>query len=201
MFAARQAVAATVVLALAACKPGGAGRAGDAGLDARAPSDAGSDAAVTAGAALAIDASTADEEALPAATSDELTLRAQHLFEAILRDNPDLASDILFPRDAFTIAHDAADPGRVWDMKLSPSFRRAVHALNRRTKGIEHAQFVSFEIGRTVTQATPRRHEWSMPLWRVPHARLNYTLDGRAERFDIGELTAWRGAWYVTKLR
>ncbi|MGO8999214.1 MAG: hypothetical protein ACLQVI_38300 [Polyangiaceae bacterium] len=187
------------VLALAGCKPGGATRS-DAGVDARAPVDAGG-ALDAGGASASADAAAADDLALPAATSDELTLRAQHLFEAILRDNPDLASDILFPRDAFESAHDATDPGKVWDNKLAASFRRGVHSLHKRTKGIERAQFVSFEIGSTVTQATVRHHEWKVPLWRVPHARLTFTLDGRTSRFDIGELTAWRGAWYVTKLR
>ena len=187
-------------LALAGCKPSGAGRS-DAGADARAPIDSGAVEAGSRSGGNGSDAAAPDDGALPAGASDELTLRAQHLFEAIMRDNPDLASDILFPRDAFETAHDATDPGRVWDGKLSASFRRGVHALHKRTKGIERGLFVSFEIGRTVTQATPRRHEWRVPLWRVPHARLTYLIDGRTARFDIGELTSWRGAWYVTKLR
>jgi hypothetical protein len=187
-------------LALIGCKPGVAAR-GDAGADARAPIDASALDAASVVLTGGGDAAPADDGALPAATSDELTLRAQHLFEAIRLDNADLASDILFPRDAFGQAHDSADPGKVWDAKVAPSFRRGVHALHGHAKGIERAQFVSFEIGRTVTQATPRRHEWKLPLWRVPHARLTFTLDGRTARFDIGELTSWRGAWYVTKLR
>jgi hypothetical protein len=189
-----------LALALAACKPSGAVKK-DAGADARAPTDAAANEAGGAAGAGSPDAAAFDDGALPAATSDELTLRAAHLFEAIMRDNADLASDILFPRDAFAVAHDALDPGKVWDAKVSPSFRRGIHTLHKRTKGIERALFVSFEIGRTVTQATPRRHEWKLPLWRVPHARLTFLLDGRTMRFDIGELTSWRGAWYVTKVR
>jgi hypothetical protein len=189
------------LLALAGCKPGTGSARGDAGADARAPADAGVLDAGAASGALAPDAATVDEGALPPGAGDELTLRAQHLFEAIVRDNPDLASDILFPRDAFVLAHDATDPGKVWDAKVVSSFRRGVHSLNKRTKGIERAQFVSFEIGRTVTQAAIRHHEWKESLWRVPHARLTFMLDGRTARFDIGELTSWRGAWYVTRLR
>jgi hypothetical protein len=189
------------MLALSACKPSAAAGS-DAGVDARAPRDSGTlTAGATAAAVAGPDASTADDGALPTATSDELTLRAQHLLEAIVRDNPELASDILFPRDAFQKAHDASDPGKAWDNKLAVSFRRGVHSLHKRTKEIERAQFVSFEIGRTVTQAIPRRHEWTLPLWRVSHARLTYVIDGRTARFDIGELTSWRGAWYVTKIR
>jgi hypothetical protein len=197
----RVVIALGLVLALGGCKAGTAGRS-DAGTDARAPLDSGAlEGGTSPTATASADASSADDGALPSATSDELTLRAQHLFEAIRLDNPDLASDVLFPRDAFEAAHDANDPGKTWDTKLAPSFRRGLHSLHKRTKGIERAQFVSFEIGRTVTQATPRKHEWKLPLWRVPHARLTYVLDGRTERFDIGELTSWRGAWYVTRVR
>jgi hypothetical protein len=189
-----------LALAIAGCKPSAPLR-GDGGVDARAPLDSGAlDAGGPATGSGAPDAATGDD-ALPAATSDELTLRAKHLFEAIMRDNPDLASDILFPRDAFQLAHDSADPGKVWDAKLASSFRRGIHALHKRTKGIDRGLFVSFEIGRMVTQATPRKHDWKLPLWRVPHARLTYLLDGRTARFDIGEITSWRGAWYVTKIR
>ena len=158
----------------------------------------GGDAAPTAPAA---DAGPIDDGALPAATSDELTLRARHLFEAIVRDNPDLGSDLLFPRDACAAARDATDPLKVWDVKLSSAFRHGVHGLHRRTKGIDRAQFVSFEIGRTVTQEAPRRKEWKETLWVVHHSRLDFTIDGRPMHFDIAEMTSWRGAWYVTRLR
>ena len=203
--------ALSLVLAIAlgvgveGCKASGASR-GDAGADARAP-DGGSRVSTAGSAgdggtvtASSSEGGTLDDGAIPATSSDELNLRAQHLFEAIVRDNPDLGSDLLFPRDAFVLAHDATDPGKVWDLKMSGSFRRSVHALHRHIKGVDRAQFVSFELGRTVTQATPRRHEWTLPLWRVPHARLTYSLDGRTERIDVAELTAWRGAWYVTRL-
>jgi hypothetical protein len=199
-------VAASFVLALVtgiavgACKPSAAASM-DAGADARAPFDAGMlDGSVTTTSA-SLDGGAADEGALPAATSDELTLRARHLFEAIVRDNPDLGSDLLFPRDACAAARDATDPVKVWDTKLSSSFRHGVHSLHKRTKGIERAQFVSFEIGRTVTQEAPRKHEWKETLWVVHHARIDFTLDGRDLHFDIAELTSWRGAWYVTRLR
>ena len=196
--------ASSFVLGLAvasgACKPSAAASA-DAGADARAPIDAGILDGSTSTASTSPDGGVTDEGALPAATSDELTLRARHLFEAIVRDNPDLGSDLLFPRDACTAARDATDPAKVWDAKIASSFRRGVHSLHKRTKGIERAQFVSFEIGRTVTQEQPRKHEWKEPLWVVHHARIDYTLDGRDLHFDIAELTSWRGAWYVTRIR
>jgi hypothetical protein len=202
--------ALALVLAGGLCASGcktSAGARTDAGADARAGAgDAGvkgapASAAIDGGGSPAItDAGAMDDGAIPAASSDELTLRARHLFDAIVQDNPDLGSDILFPRDAFVLARDATDPGKVWDVKVSGGFRRSVHALHRRIKGADRAQFVSFELGRTITEVTPKHHEWTLPLWHVPHARLTYALDGKTERIDVAELAAWRGAWYVSRL-
>jgi hypothetical protein len=107
----------------------------------------------------------------------------------------------MFPRVAYAAARDAADPGKAWDVKVVNAFRRSVHNLHRRSKGIEHAQFVSFELGHAMMQITPKKHEWKRPLWRVAHSRLTYTVDGRTQRIEIGEMTSWRGSWYVTRLR
>jgi hypothetical protein len=200
-------------LGLAACRSSSAASERDASTDAQARTEAGvaSDGGATtttsgtAGAigstAPASDAGLAEDLALPAATSDELTLRARHLFEAIAADNPDLGSDMLFPRDAWMSSRDANDPGKQWDAKTASGFRRAVHALHKRTKGIERAKFVSFEIGRTVTQATPRHKEWRLPIWESHRGHITFTLDGRTMRWDVAELAAWRGAWYLTRLR
>jgi hypothetical protein len=152
---------------------------------------------VSAGAA---DAGPPDEP-LPPSTSDEMTTRIKHLFEAIAHDNPDLGTDMIFPRDAYLSARDSADPGKAWDNKLAGSFRKNVHALHKRTSGIEKAQFVSFELGHSVQQGTPKKRDWKRPLWRVRHSRLTFTVDGKTQRIDIGEMTSWKGAWYVTKLR
>jgi hypothetical protein len=141
------------------------------------------------------------EEALPPATSDEMTTRVRHLLEAIAHDNPDLATDMIFPRDAYLAVRDGADPGKAWDNKLTAAFRKTVHALHKKTKGIEKAQYLSFELGHSVEQATPRRHEWKRPVWRVKHSRLVFAIDGKSQHIDIGEMTSWKGAWYITRLR
>ena len=72
---------------LAGCKPGGATRS-DAGVDARAPIDAGpSEAGSSQRPRMPPPPTTGRSRRR---RSDELNLRAQHLFEAIVRDNPDL---------------------------------------------------------------------------------------------------------------
>src|SRR5215472_64682 len=94
--------------ALPACKRHAALQTeGDAGApDAQLPvldgGEAGSPHAV-------LDAGLPADDAIPPATSEELTARAKHLVEAITRDDPDLGTDILFPRDGWLATREAAD--------------------------------------------------------------------------------------------
>jgi hypothetical protein len=163
--------------------------------------DGGRDAGGDGGAASAApDAGPADE-ILPPSSSEEMTARARHLLEAIAHDSPELATDMVFPRDAYLLTRDSTDPGKAWDAKVTSAFQRNVHVLHKRAHGVEKAQFVSFELGKSVQQATPKKREWKRSLWRVKHSRITFTIDGRTQRIEIAEMTGWHGAWYVTKLR
>jgi hypothetical protein len=170
---------------------------GDSAILARAK-----DAGLEGGAAAATDGGLSEADlVMPPATSDELPLRMRHLLEAIAQNNPELANDALFPRDAYVSTRDAADPQKAWEKRLSGAFHRAVERTHKRIKGMENAKFVSFELGHSITQLTPKRHDFKRPLWRMKHAKLTFTIEGKQRHLDIAEMTAWRGAWYVTRLR
>jgi hypothetical protein len=191
-FAGRVVSLVTILVGLSGCH-GLHGASADAGASDAAP-DA-RDAMAEAGS----DAGPSDD-AIPPTSSEELTVRAKHLLEAIAQDNGDLASDILFPRDGFIATRDAADPGKDWEKRVARPFRRAVHALSRRHKDLDRAQFASLELGHSMTQATPKRHGWQKPLWIVTGSRITFVVDGRTRTLPVREMTAWRGAWYVTRL-
>jgi hypothetical protein len=141
------------------------------------------------------------DDALPPFTSDDLTTRAKHLLEAIQKDDSELAGDIVFPRDAYLKVKDVADPGKHWDTNVLGAFRKHVHLLHHHTKGIERAVFTSFELGQPTTEAMPKKKDLKRMLWRSKRSRLGFTIDGKPSHFDVLEMTSWRGAWYVTKLR
>jgi hypothetical protein len=156
--------------------------------------DGGSSTSTTDGGVL-------EDTAMPAASGDDLQTRMVHLLEAISQSNADLAGDALFPREAYVAAKDAPDPQKAWDKKVSTTFRRSVERTHKRMKGIEHAKFVSFELGHSIVQLTPKKKDFKKPLWRVKHSKLTFSIDGKMRHLDIPEMTAWRGAWYVTRLR
>ncbi len=142
-----------------------------------------------------------DDDAQPGPADEELTTRMRHLLESIAQGDPALAPDVLYPRDAWVRSRDTSDPGKAWDTKVKPAFLRDLQKLHRRNKGIDRAHFVSFELGHTVVNSPARARDLKKPVWRVRHSKLTYTLDQKIKRIDIAEMTAFRGAWYVTKLR
>lgn len=160
------------------------------------------DAGAEGGPHAAADAGpTIEDVAMPKASGDELDMRMKHLVEAIAQGNPDLAGDVVFPRDAYIQTKDSADPQKGWEKKVQGTFKRGVEGLHKKMKGVDGAKFVSFELGHSVTQITPKKKDWKRPLWRVKHSKLTFVVDGKQRHLDIAEMTAWRGAWYVTKLR
>jgi hypothetical protein len=198
----RMGLVALVSSMAVACNPSAAAK-----LDARGDAARGDGAAAIADAgdaraALArlLDAGPPDD-AIPPTSSDELTVRAKHLLEAIAKDDPTLAADIVFPREGFLAMRDVSDPGKEWEKRVGTPFEKSLHRAAKRTKGGDRVHFVSLELGHAVVQTTPKRHGWKKPLWNVKHSRLTYIVDGKSRTITIGEMTAWRGAWYVTRLR
>jgi hypothetical protein len=190
----RRSALALAMLAVCACRKPAEGTSADVAV-----AEAGRDAAEVATRPGA-EAGPADDE-MPPGGGDELTERARHLLEAIAKDESDLATDILFPRDGWLATRDVDDPGKDWEKRVNVPFRKALHRQSRRQKGLDRAQFVSFDPGHAIVQATPKRHGWKKPLWMLLGARVSFVVDGRTRTMSIREMTAWRGAWYVTRLR
>lgn len=148
-----------------------------------------------------IDAGAPADEALPPSGSEDLTQRARHLVEAIAQDNPELAADILFPREAYLQARDSSDPAKAWEKHVRAPFAKQIHTLHKRSKGVEKAELVGIELGHSVGQISPKKKDLKKPLWRVRHSKVTMAVEGKNQRVEVAEMTSWRGAWYVTKLR
>ena len=188
-----------VLIGVCACTPSSSGGgAGDAGIG-----DGGKLGLLDGGdarAALAAADAGQDDTTIPPTSSEELNARAKHLLEAIAAGNSDLASDMLFPRDGYIASRDTSDATKLWDKKVSLPFKKHVGALHKR-KGVDRAQFVGIELGHSVSQISPKKRDWKKPLWRVKGSHLAYIVDGKTIKIPVAEMIAWRGAWYVTRMR
>ena len=138
------------------------------------------------------------DDAIPATSSDELTARARHLLEAIAKDDADLAADILFPRDGWLATRDAADPGKDWEKHVAGPSARPARACaaprGARPRSVRLAR--ARARGRAGDAAAARLEEAPLDGARLAaHVRRRRP---HAHRSSIREMTAWRGAWYVT---
>lgn len=140
-------------------------------------------------------------EALPDAGPGDLELRGKHLLQAISENDLSLAADIVLPREAFVAARDVQDPGGTYESKFKLALSNQIARIRRHEKGVDRAVFVSLDLGGAPARAEPRRHEWKEPVWRVARSKLTFTIDGRVRRIEVAEMIAWRGNWYVTRLR
>jgi hypothetical protein len=140
-------------------------------------------------------------EALPDGGAADLQLRGKHLLQAIAENDPSLAADIILPREAYIAARDAEDPGAVYESRVKSAFASQIVRIRRHEKGIDGAVFVSFDLGGPPVRVEPRRHEWKDAVWKIGHSKLTFTIEGRVKRIDVAEMIAWRGNWYVARLR
>ncbi|HVJ92957.1 MAG TPA: hypothetical protein VM580_24315, partial [Labilithrix sp.] len=191
-------VAVGLVTVAAGCTAKGAAANADSSTAASPSVDA---SAEGGSVTTAQDSGAIEDTAMPAMSGESLLLRMEHLLEAISQNNAELASDVLFPRDAYVSSKDVNDPQSAWDNKVRGAFRRSIERLHKRTKGVERAKFVSFELGHALVQITPKKKDFKKQLWRVKHSKLSFTIDGKLRHLDIAEMTAWRGDWYITRLR
>jgi hypothetical protein len=188
-------VFAGALLASAACAKG----APPASLlDAGTPASASAAESAADAAALAVPF---DAGAQPPEAS-ELQLRARKLFEAIQKDEPEIAMGIFYPREPFVALKDVKDPSAYWD-KLVKEFKAHVHAYHKRLgKKAMEAEFESFELNpKTQVYVAPKREFNKAGYNKVTKSKLRYRLKGKVRTLEIATMIDHDGRWYVTHLK
>jgi hypothetical protein len=165
-----------------------------------ASSSAGPDAPATEdGGGATTPAEVADNKVAPT-EGPELQARARGLFDAIVKDDPELAEAFWFPKRPFIPLKDIKDPGKYWE-QLHRAYKNDVHALHKKRKSWDGAEFVSFE-------------GWSKPKWVPPgdeanhigyhrafNGMLRFKAGGEDGEVEVHTLITWQGRWFVTHLR
>jgi hypothetical protein len=133
---------------------------------------------------------------------DPFQARAHVLWDAIVKDDADVALPFFFPMAAYQQVKAIANPETDWKRRLVAAFKRDIHHLHE-TLGshVGDAKLVELEV------ATERAH-WVEPgvegnkigYWRVFGSKLRYQTDRGPASMDVRSLISWRGEWYVVHL-
>ena len=135
----------------------------------------------------------------PRPPAAEVEAKIRKVFDAIVADNPALAADSFFPRDAFLLVKDIANPGRHYD-QLRRRFDSDIHTLHKQFPGIENAKFERFELAQRGGFVAPHEEGNRLPYWASRHSRLYFRIGKTRQTFEVRVLITWDDHWYVIHL-
>jgi hypothetical protein len=139
------------------------------------------------------------EETLERPADGDIHDKVQHVWDAIVKDDPALAADAFFPRDPFLKIKAISDPGRYYD-QLRARFDADIHALHARTPDLARAKLERFELARRGGYVKPGEEANRLPYWASRHSRLYYRVDGALRSLEVRVVIAWERKWYVIHL-
>jgi hypothetical protein len=139
------------------------------------------------------------EKPPPRPPASDAEAKARVLFEAIVRDDPQAAAGVFFPRAAFLLVKDIRDPGRYYD-RLQRRFESDIHVLHGRLRDPKAAEFVRFELASRGGFVREREEGNRLPYWASRHSFLHFRNAGKADRFEVRVLITWDDRWYVIHL-
>lgn len=142
----------------------------------------------------------ADQSSVPVRPPlGDLSDKMSKLWEAIVRDDPSLAAQTFFPRDAFLLVKNMADPGRYYD-RLRKRFDQDIHALHRSSAGLDIAVFDHFELAKRGGFVQVNQEGNRLPYWASRHSYIYYRVGKKLKRIEVRVLITWDDSWYVIHL-
>lgn len=138
----------------------------------------------------------------PPAPVDELQARAKKLFEAIQKDEPEIAMAMFFPREAFLQLKDVKDPSAYWD-KLVKEYKAHIHSYHKKLgKKAAEAEFEALELNpKTQVYVAPKKEFNKTGYNKVTKSKLKYKLKGKTKQLDLATMIDHDSKWYVTHLK
>jgi hypothetical protein len=135
----------------------------------------------------------------PRPPANEVETKIRQLFDAIVADDPKLAALAFFPRDAFLLVKDMANPGRYYD-QLRRRFDADIHVLHAQFPGIENAVFERFELAQRGGFVAPHAEGNRLPYWASRHSRVYFRIGKARQTLEVRVLITWDDRWYVIHL-
>ena len=140
----------------------------------------------------------------PKAEGALFTSRSSALWDAIVKDDPDLAMPFFFPLSAYLQVKDVGSPASDWKHRLIGAFKRDIHALHAKLgEKADTAKLVRFDVPDDRAKWVEPGEEYNkLGYWRVYGTRIVYTVgeSTRERTFEVSSLISWRGEWFVVHL-
>jgi hypothetical protein len=138
----------------------------------------------------------------PTASGAEFDANVHALWQAIVRDDPNLARPFFFPLSAYLQVKDISNPAGDYQSRLIANYEQDIHALHAQLgDAASRAQLTGMSVPNDQAQwITPGTEYNKGSYWRVYGSTLNFTVDGQSRSFPVTSLISWRGQWYVVHL-
>lgn len=168
------------------------------------PNDSGPvSASPSASAAAAEDSSALPQTRdKPKAEGAAFDARVTALWNAIQKDDPDLALPFFFPVKAYQQVKGIPRPESDWKHRLVAAYARDIHALHKRLgESPESAKLVRMEVPEAGGRWVEVDEETNkIGYFRVYGSHLRFEADGKERSFEVKSLISWRGEWFVVHL-
>ena len=140
----------------------------------------------------------------PSTTSPAFQRRMELLWQAIVADDPSIATEaVFFPRVAYAQVKDIPKPEADWKSRLVKAFERNVHEYHRKLgDDPKAAKLVAVEVDEKRVKVMERGKEGNkLPYHRVTRSKIRWVDGAGKERtLELTSLIAWRGEWFVVHL-
>jgi hypothetical protein len=142
-------------------------------------------------------------DAKPSVDSPLYQRHVHLLFEAIQKDDPDVAKAFFFPVVAYEQVKAIEKPARDWRFRLWKNFARDVHEYHQQLGPNPSAAVLDHLNVRTSAAKwmKPGSEGNKLGYYRVTGTKiLGKKANGSRLELDLSSMISWRGEWYVVHL-
>jgi hypothetical protein len=143
----------------------------------------------------------------PRSSGGAYDARVRALWDAIVADDPGLATPAFFPVGAYLQVKAIAAPESDWKHRLLAAFARDIHRLHEHLMGTRRSPDAApptlLELEVPLERARwvePGEESNKIGYWRVFGSKLRFQAGDTVASFDVSSLISWRGEWYVVHL-
>ena len=139
---------------------------------------------------------------LPTSTDPVFQAGVEHLWQAIVDDDPAEAQPFFFPQTAYVQVKAIKNAVADYQNRLIGFYDLDIHAAHKLLGAdAKTAKLVSVTVPTNQAQwIAPGVEQNKESYYRVYGSRLTYQVGGRTKSFGLFSLISWRGVWYVVHL-